>query len=113
MKPDRENLPGLAAALAPMVLVILLYTGLTSGWFSFMGIGRLEASNSILASMGIACIVCYLLNLKTLRGSEKDILFKGMAGGLNPTFAAAVIAVFWVLLQVPTVISYSPKRFRM
>lgn len=94
VRPERDNLPGLAVALIPMILVIFLYTGLTSGWFAFVGIKRLEASNSILASMGVACIACYLLNLKTLRGSEKDIIFKGMAGGLNPTFAAAVIAGF-------------------
>lgn len=94
VRPERDNLPGLAVALIPMILVIFLYTGLTSGWFAFVGIKRLEASNSILASMGVACIACYLLNLKTLRGREKDIIFKGMAGGLNPTFAAAVIAGF-------------------
>ena len=94
VKPERDDLPGLAAALTPMILVILLYTGLTSGCFAFAGIQRLASSNSILASMGTACIVCYLLNLKKLRGSEKDIIFKGMAGGLSPTFAAAVIAGF-------------------
>ena len=64
VKPERDDLPGLAAALTPMILVILLYTGLTSGWFAFAGIQRLASSNSILASMGTACIVCYLLNLK-------------------------------------------------
>lgn len=91
---DRENCPGILRALLPMVVVILLYTGLSSGWFSGIGIEKISASNAILVSMTAACLVCYFLNRKNLKGKEKEIIFKGMGGGISPTFAAAVISGF-------------------
>lgn len=91
---DRNNCPGIFTALLPMILVIILYTGFSGGWFAVIGIEKISASNAILLSMAVACLVCYLFNRKRLAGSEKDIVFKGMSGGINPTFAAAVISGF-------------------
>lgn len=92
--PNKENLPCLTVAVIPMVFLILSYIGLSSGWFEFAGIERMASSNAILLSMGLASLVCYLLNLKRIHGNEKDILFTSMMGGINPTFSAAIIAGF-------------------
>lgn len=92
--PSRDDCPNLLAAFIPMLIVILLYTALSSGWLSVIGIAKLTASNAILTSMALACAACYLLNRKRLKGIEKELIFKGMTGGISPTFAAAVISGF-------------------
>lgn len=94
VEPDNSDLPGIFKALIPLALVILLYTSLSSGWFSVFGLAPMPANSSILTAMGLATLVCYLLNFKKLHGKTKSMVFKSVMGGITPTFSAAVIAGF-------------------
>lgn len=91
---SRENCPGFAKSIVPMVLVLVLYTGLSAGWFEALGIPKISATNAILASMAIASLTCFFLNFGRLKNEFKKIVCTGAIGGVNPTIMAGVISGF-------------------
>lgn len=88
-----ENKPGFFVSILPMVILLILYIGMTKGLFAFIGLKVMTSSDSIVLAMGIATIICILLNLKRLT-NIKGSLIKGSVACINPLIAAAVITGF-------------------
>ncbi len=87
---SEENRPGFFVAILPMLVLIVLYTGMTKGIFSFIGLKVMTSSDSVVIAMAIATVLCVLMNLKRL-SNIKATLIKGSVACINPLIAAGVI----------------------
>lgn len=90
---EDKNLPGFWVAILPMIILLILYMGLTKGIFAFAGIEKMTSSNAIILAMAISTVICALLNLKRVP-NMKATLMKGSMACINPLIAAAVITGF-------------------
>ena len=88
---SREDCPKFMTAVLPMLVMVVLFSSLSNGWLSFIGIEKMQVTFSVMTAMLIACLLCVILNFKVLRPQLKQILMKGSMGGINPLITGALI----------------------
>ena len=87
---DDGTAPNIVIALIPVIVVLALVITLTSGTFGV----KLDGTASVYTAIAAGCLVCLLLNFKTLKPQLKEMLVKSSTGGINPTMNAALITGF-------------------
>ena len=86
---EDKECPGLFIAALPLIVLLVLFIGLSKGWFGVV----LSSSNSIIVGMVTASFLCAILNLKRI-SNLKNTLINGSTKSINPVIAAAVISGF-------------------
>ena len=89
----RAACPPFAAAVAPMVILLLLFMGLSNGWFSPFGLPRTETLPAIISALLAASFVCVLLNYKKIK-EIPAMLSKGAQDAISPLVSLFTMVAF-------------------
>jgi H+/gluconate symporter-like permease len=88
----RDKCPHIAIALTPMVVLLLIFMGLSNGWFVFFATEKMNAVPAICTGLIVASLLCMVLNWKRL--DKKTALAKGAQDSLNPLVSLFTMVAF-------------------
>ncbi len=98
---SREGVPNFWKSFAPMLLVVVLFSTLSSNQLTFLP--TFTSMSAVQLSMLLGTLLCIILNFSVIKPQLKDALVQSSTGGVGPVMTAAVITGYlYVIMASPT-----------